>query len=311
MQFLSIMEHVGTFLGSSSIHGLSHISKNKNCKKFFWLFVVVLGFTTAFFLISTSFQSWRASPVKTLTETLPISYLRLPKVTVCPPKNTFTDFNYDLMLAEDKKLTDEKRDELYKFAVENAQENSYMDALNELQEDKRFYNWYHGFSSVEPPKAYGAAFSKIITTNAPSGSIAMVNYGQKFQPYLVRGNLLYKIHLRSNTTSQNTTLHIEVEKISMIGLTNGKEVYTVNGRYNLDANKVDMHSKFSPPGNNWYSFDLDRKDVSAEDTKNLDLKQMPGFRFRWYYTGGNLTAPRQLETKYNPYHDDFIRSFIK
>ena len=309
MQFLSIMEHVWTCLGSSSIHGLSHISKNQNCKKFFWLFVVVTGFSTAFILISTSFQSWRDSPVKTLTETLPISYLRLPKVTVCPPKNTFTDLNYDLMLAEDKKLTDEKKDELYKFAVKNAEENSYMDALNQLQEEKRFYNWYHGYSSVEPPKVYGAIFNKIITTNAVSGSIAMVNYGQKFQPYLVRSNLLHKIHLRSNTTNPNTTLHIEVEKISMIGLTNGKEVYTVNSRYTLDANKVDMHSKFTPPGNNWYSFDLNRKDLSAEDIRNLDLKQMPGFRFRWYHTGeGNLTA-RQLETKYNPYYDDFTRYF--
>ena len=54
----------------------------------------------------------------------------------CPPKNTFTDLNYDLKLAENRELTDAKRDELYKFAIEDAEENTYMDALNQLQEKR-------------------------------------------------------------------------------------------------------------------------------------------------------------------------------
>ena len=300
------MDHVRTFLESSSIHGLAHISRNRKLKQTFWLIVVVVGFISAFFLIYTSFQSWHESPVKTMTETLPISEMKLPKVTVCPPKNTFTDLNYDLMLAEDRKLTDAKREELYKFAIENAEENSYMDALNQLHEEKQFYNWYHGYSSVEPPHDSSSIFYKVITTSAKSGSIVMRNHGKQFQPHLVWGNVQYKIHILSNSTNQNTTMHIEVEKMSMIGLTNGKEQYVVNGKSALDANRVNLHSKWNPPGYNWRSFTLDRKDVSTRDIMNLDLQKMPGFLIRWYYTGGNATT-KQLESKYNPYHNDFIR----
>ena len=115
-----------------------------------------------------------------------------------------------------------------------------------------------------------------------------------------------KIHILSNSTNQNTTLHIEVEKMSMIGLTNGKEQYVVNGKSALDANRVNLHSKWNPPGYNWRSFTLDRKDVSTRDIINLDLQKMPGFLIRWYYTGGNATT-KQLESKYNSHHNDFIR----
>ena len=309
------MEHVRTFLDSSSIHGLTHISRNRKLKQVFWFLVVVFGFILAFILIFTSFQSWHESPVKTMTETLPITEMKLPKVTVCPPKNTFTDLNYDLKLAEDRELTDAKRKELYKFAIENAEENSYMDALNQLQEKQRFYNWYYGYSSVEPPNDLGNKFIKIIKTSAISGSIETVNYGKRFKPDLVWGDVIYKIHLLANSTNQsilfnkNITLHIEVEKMSMTGLSNGKELYIVNQQFTVEATKVDMHNKFNAPGYTWYSFKLDRTDVSTEDIRKLDMRQMPGFIFRWYYTGGSPT-PMQLASKYNPWHDDFIRYFL-
>ena len=53
--------------------------------------MVISGFITAAFLIKESFDSWSDSPIKTTFETFPISELTLPKLTVCPPKNTFTD----------------------------------------------------------------------------------------------------------------------------------------------------------------------------------------------------------------------------
>ena len=48
--------------------------------------MVVGGFSTASFLIFESFLFWHESPVKTNIETLPITDLKFPKVTVCPPK---------------------------------------------------------------------------------------------------------------------------------------------------------------------------------------------------------------------------------
>ena len=94
------MEGVKTFLESSSIGGLNHIATSKKLARLFWISAVLTCFTGAGFLIQLSFQSWSESPVKTMVEILPLSRITLPKVTVCPPKNTFTDLNYDLMRAE-------------------------------------------------------------------------------------------------------------------------------------------------------------------------------------------------------------------
>merc|ERR1711978_740796 len=68
--------------------------------KLFWIFVVFFGFTTASIIIYQSFQNWGVNPITTTIETLPISKIILPKVTVCPPKNTFTKLNHNLMMLE-------------------------------------------------------------------------------------------------------------------------------------------------------------------------------------------------------------------
>ena len=59
----------------------------------------------------------------TTIETLPISELKFPKVTVCPPKNTFTDLNYDLAMTENFTMTPAKRQELYDYAVNTLEDN--------------------------------------------------------------------------------------------------------------------------------------------------------------------------------------------
>ena len=101
------MECVTTFLESSTIHGLAYIASGRKYVRLFWTLVVVSGFTGAGILINASFQSWADSPVKTTIETQPISEITFPKVTVCPPKNTYTDLNYDLLMAENMTLDDD------------------------------------------------------------------------------------------------------------------------------------------------------------------------------------------------------------
>merc|ERR1719232_248298 len=112
------MEGLRTFLESSTIHGLTYISTTRNYARLFWILVVITGFVGASWMIKKSYDSWSESPVKTTVETLPIAEIKLPKVTVCPPKNTFTDLNYDLMMIENMTLTEEMRDEMFKYAVE-------------------------------------------------------------------------------------------------------------------------------------------------------------------------------------------------
>ena len=74
-------------------------------------------------MIFESFQSWDESPITTTIETRPITELKFPKVTVCPPKNTFTDLNNYLIMAENINLDSDTRIELQNYA---------KDVLNEL-----------------------------------------------------------------------------------------------------------------------------------------------------------------------------------
>merc|ERR1711893_520591 len=119
------MEGVNTFLESSTIHGLTYISTTRKYTRLFWILVVLTGFFGASLLIKESFDSWSESPVKTTIETLPISEIKFPKLTVCPPKNTYTDLNYDLMLAENVTLTNETKNELYEYVVAMIDEHLY------------------------------------------------------------------------------------------------------------------------------------------------------------------------------------------
>ena len=108
----------------STIHGLTYISTTRKYARLFWILVVIAGFVGAILIIKESFDSWSESPVKTTIETLPISEIKFPKVTVCPPKNTYTDLNYDLMMTENVTLTEEMRDEMFKYAVKVMREDS-------------------------------------------------------------------------------------------------------------------------------------------------------------------------------------------
>ena len=112
------MEILTRFLESSTIHGLTYIATGRKYVRLFWILVVIAGFTGAGILIHTSFQSWADSPVKTTIETLPITDITFPKVTVCPPKNTYTDLNYDLMMATNKTLDNSTRNDLMNHAFE-------------------------------------------------------------------------------------------------------------------------------------------------------------------------------------------------
>ena len=77
-----VMEGVGTFLESSTIHGLAYVATSRKYVRLFWTIVVIAGFTCAGILIYESFNDWNENPIKTTIETLPITDITFPKVTV-------------------------------------------------------------------------------------------------------------------------------------------------------------------------------------------------------------------------------------
>ena len=104
------MESFKQFLETASINGLNHISSTRKWTRLFWITLVTLGFVASTYLIWESFQSWSENPIRTTTKTVPIEEIKFPKLTVCPPKNTFPDLNYDLMLAEEVTISNEAKE---------------------------------------------------------------------------------------------------------------------------------------------------------------------------------------------------------
>ena len=136
------MEQIRNFLESSTIHGLSHISTTRNCTRVLWIVVVISGFSVSGILIYQSFNGWAESPVKTTIETRPIREITFPKITVCPPKNTFTDLNYDLISIENMTLPNNTRKELSDYAVKLSYHHLYDTIITNLgliNDDDRFY----------------------------------------------------------------------------------------------------------------------------------------------------------------------------
>ena len=301
------MEGINTFLESSTIHGLIYISTTRKYTRLFWVLVVVSGFLGASLIIKESFDSWSESPVKTTIETLPIPQIRFPKVAVCPPKDTYTDLNYDLMMAENITLTEEMRDEMFKYALEVINEERFSQSWLELHEEDRVNNWYHGYTKIYPP-SYDNANSLAISiyTSATSGFVTTQHYGDRFRSELVERKLRYVVNVHppnSVSYNENVTLHFKVEKVSMIGLAKGSED-TVYMNANLDSYLKTAYTNFTPPGQ--YKYLSLTRGVSSEEVETQKLDVMPGFRFIWWYSGDKVTPG-----KYDKYSDETTKQFVR
>ena len=301
------MEAVSTFLESSTIHGLTYISTTRKYARVFWILVVIGGFVGASLLIKESFDSWSESPIKTTVETLPISEITFPKVTVCPPKNTYTDLNYDLMMTENITLTKEMRDEMFKYALDVINEDSFSENnWTKLHEEDRFYNWYHGYTLIYSPFYDYDGINLYIYTSATSGAVTSQHYGEKIMPELVDKKLYYSVRVsppESVLYNENVTLHLKVEKVSLTGLATGrKDTASIQDNV-LDADQTTAFTNFTPPVES--RFMRLSRDVSSEDVETQKLDVVPGFKFTWWYSGAEVTP----DDKYKD--EEMTKQFVR
>ena len=148
------MRDLKNFLETSTIHGLQYISTTKNVARLLWTFVVFSSFMSAAYIISLSYKSWKENPITTTVDILPMSQIKFPKVTVCPPRETYTNLNYDITQAEKRTLDIETREMLTDYSLDVIQEALFdrmLTTLNKIQEKDKYYNLYRGYSKFHNP----------------------------------------------------------------------------------------------------------------------------------------------------------------
>ena len=288
------MDEVRNFLKSSTIHGLSHITSSKKDRRFFWILVVVAGFCGAGFLIYQSFEEWAYSPVKTTIETLPINEIKLPKVTVCPPKNTYTDLNYDLTRAKDMNLSEATRKELIYYSLTQILEPQYNETMFNLSlvdEENRYYNWYHWFTEITLPYWDGTFLNFTLNTFALSGSISTQYYGRNFLADEIHENLLYTININipsDSEESKKATLYLNIETNILPNV----DHYEINNEV-LDTSFDTIFRNYTPPKSQTFTL----KRMSSEgDIPYNKTDKFPGFRIKWHYSK-ELTPNRYSATE--------------
>ena len=257
--YAETMEGVRTFLESSTIHGLAHISVTSKNARLFWILVVIFGFTVSGIIINESFQAWDETPIKTMIETRPITEITFPKVTVCPPRNSFTDLNYDLLMVKDMTIGNKTRKELTDYAVNLLNkfyevDSSIMTNLSMLEDNDRYYNWYHGYTKIKLPyyhsPDYGVVY--IVYTSALYGNISTQFFNQKFMQNRVEKVFYYKIYVETPydiVNNPNVTLHFNIEKMSM---KYGEDRFYLKDLGFINVDKRYISQNFTSPENIYY-----------------------------------------------------------
>ena len=232
------MEYMREFLDSSTIHGLYYIANTKKFVRFLWTLIVIAGFSGATYLIYESFQTWKESPVSTTTQTLPIQKITFPKITVCPPKNTFTDLNFDIMMNANVTLTQNTRDKLSNLAVRKLNDwlfSQVMKNLSMVEDNDRYYNWYHGYAAIKLPNNdneddYDVNY--FMDTCATSGTVSTRGYGKKLNATEFDTNVWFKFNLTQNPSMKdnikNVTFHAKIQRVKSIDVPEIRESLYVN-----------------------------------------------------------------------------------
>ena len=190
------------------------------------------------FLLRSVF-CWDESPIKTTIETLSISKLKFPKITVCPPKNTYTNLNYDLMKSENITITKKTRQELIDYFYELNHDEAFFNVLMDLDlitNEKRYFDWYHGYTELALPDIMVASkSSKIIKsykfkTSSASGNISTKYFGERFDGQKVQKELVtfIEFYFDDIPKDKNISFFFHLEREGIIQLRNGLDNFMIN-----------------------------------------------------------------------------------
>ena len=217
------------------------------------------------------------------------------------------------MMTENMTMTEKMRDEMFKYALEVINEDSFSENnWTKLHEKDRFYNWYHGYTKIQSPD-YGSTFGRekiFIPTWATSGVVTTQHYGEQFKPDLVERKLDYGVNVyppESVCDNENVTLHFKLEKVSMTGLARlSKDTVWMSKLGDLDADQTTVYTNFTPPGNkDGFRYMRLWRDVCSDDVETQKRDVMPGVRFTWWYSGAKVTPENKFKD------EEFTKQFVR
>ena len=150
------LEAVKEFLEGSTIHGLVHISTAKSkIARVAWLGIVVACFAMAVSMITSSYKEWQESPVSTTITTHPITELKFPTVTVCPPRGSNTALNHLLEKVKNVNFTEKDKQELLDISkkvfleIPNKQHSKDVSALLSSENIRSIMNGHTSLPDID------------------------------------------------------------------------------------------------------------------------------------------------------------------
>ena len=277
---------------ASSLAGLSFISSSKFLwSRSLWIIAVILSVFLALYQIDSTFKSWDKNPVYIDIQVLPISAVKLPGITVCPPKGSHTGLNYDLIRARNITLDYKDRQEMINYAVDqiiDKEAEVYKDYLERFLEKERPRNWLNGISHLALPGTSQYSFQ----TSALSGSISTPSFGKKFYRGDFLNDLIYKFWIEPEfwTKYRNTffvidltfyLLYYDIERIQ-IGFWGEPNKEKLSGTGTI--------RKKYPVKNLGIGLEITvTRSFSESDISALVDKTMTGFHAEWHIENSNET----------------------
>ena len=281
------------FLESSTIHGLAYIAGTEKLIRLFWIFVVCVGFYGAGILIHQSFQSWAENPIVTSIETLPIEKVRFPKVTVCPPKNTYTNLNNDLTDAGKREISFQEKETLlanFKSHFQNLDYEKTWTEMNGYFEPNKYRNWYLGKS--RPPNMTDNLYNIInVKTCVESLFIKKMSFSiEIWNPYVDNA-------ITGEAMNIQVSYDFEESYQEFIGF---------DGESSLDSEKKNEQRVLN--NFKWRSVGFNRYWDKLRYL-NWENKRFTGMRVTWSYNASSMT--KEEKTLKSFLGDDLTKLFIR
>ena len=310
------MSGLKEFLETSSIHGLVYLATTEKMTRLVWMFVVMAGFAVAAVLIQQSLSSWEANPVSTTLKIRPIEEIPFPRVTVCPPENTFTTLNLDMETMETKTL-----DQLTKKVLNDTLPSVIFDS--DFEEKLSFFSkatnvsrgWYLGDTQISFLSEEDDYVNVKLRSSALSGTVSTPFFNEEFNQETFKRNMTFRIEIdKPNISHDNTTIDIRLDidtdkqinrrEWEVVNLVGDWDWWPLSGETILMeiTNATSFTTKyFVNEYNSYFCVEFTRV-MSVEDVYRWRSRRNTGLRLSWSYSDKELVQ----EYKYRQQNEHFI-----